>query len=205
MGYWRFDERGGVAALDASGNGNPGSFVAGARRKNGKVGLALELDGTRDYVSVPDSAILNPGPALWTVAAWIRKKGPDQETVLFKDDGNFTHYYWLAVGSRAVFSVSAGDTPIKAQGSTSINDGNWHHVAGVRSAPRTLQVYIDGVLDGTKNVEGAAIEIQTTSPLKIGSGITDAGLHPFGGSIDEVRVFNRALSAEEIKRLYLGR
>jgi hypothetical protein len=175
------------------------------RRSSGRIGLALDLDGKKDYVSVPHSESLNPGTSLWTVTAWLRKSSSGNQIVVFKDNGNLSSYYYLVVKSKAQFSVCLGGGEMTVQGTSAINDGKWHHVAGVRSGLRTIQLYVDGVLEAAMSFEGSKSVIGTNSPLKIGVGNPYAGLGYFAGSIDQVGLYNRALSADEIKRLYQGR
>jgi ferric-dicitrate binding protein FerR (iron transport regulator) len=207
VGYWRFEEAGGTAVADVSGLGNHGAVTGNARRVLGKFGQALELDGA-SAVNVPHAANLNPGLSSWSVAAWIRKSDEYQTTAIYKDDdGKFRSYYFLAAGTKPRFEFSSGDAKVNAEGKSSVNDGKWHHVAGVRTAPYSAQIYVDGILEAEATVPPTASpSIVTSSPLRFGNSTPIAsGLGPWKGGLDDVRVYDRALSAEEVKQLFLGR
>ena len=142
------------------------------------------------------------------ISAWIRKADEYQTTVLYKDDdGKFRSYYFLAAGSKPRFEFSTGDAKVNVEGKSSVNDGKWHHVVGVRTAPYSAQIYVDGILEAEVAVAPtASSSIGTSSPLRLGNSTAIAsGLGPWKGGLDDVRVYDRALSAEEVKQLYLGR
>ncbi len=205
VGHWKLDEGTGSAVQDASGHGHHATLAGSFRRAAGRLGLAVELDGT-SAAEAPHAESLSPGASAWTVAAWVKKTDGGMGTVAFKDNGIFGEYYYLAVSTRARFSISTGSRDLSALGTRDINDGKWHHVAGVRTAPQALQVYVDGVLEGTAaDPRPTSPAIGATSPFRIGVGTVLPGVGYFKGSLDDVRIYNRALSADEIKALYLGR
>ena len=207
VGYWRFEEAGGTTVGDISGLGNHGAVTGNARRVLGRFGQALDLDGA-SAATVPHAANLNPGLSPWSVAAWVRKSDEYQTTVLYKDDdGKFRSYYFLAAVAKPRFEFSTGDAKVNVEGKSSVNDGKWHHVVGVRTALYSAQIYVDGSLEAEASVgPTASSSIGTSSPLRIGSSTALAsGLGPWKGGLDDIRIYDRALSAEEVKQLYLGR
>jgi hypothetical protein len=128
--------------------------------------------------------------------------------VLYKDDdGRFRSYYFLAATAKPRFEFGTGDGKVNVEGKTSVNDGKWHHVVGVRTAHYEAQIYVDGLLEAEVAVPPtASSSVATSSPLKIGNAAPLAsGLGPWKGSLDEIRIYNRALSAEEVRQLFLGR
>jgi len=207
VGNWRFEEAGGARVADVSGLGNHGVITGNTRRVLGKFGQALEMDGA-SVVNIPHTPALNPDRSPWSVAAWVRKSDEYHTTVVFKDDdGKFRSYYYLSAIAKPRFEFSTGDAKVTLEGKTSVNDGKWHHVAGVRTAPYAGQLYVDGVLEASGTVPPSpSSSIWSSSPLKIGSSTAVAsGLGPWKGSLDDVRVYSRALSADEVRQLFLGR
>ena len=78
-----------------------------------------------------------------------------------------------------------------------MNDGEWHYVVGVRDGSN-LHMYVDGVLENTGSISDS--DYSNNSPITIGA--YNSGDYYFSGSIDDVRIYNRALSEGEVKALY---
>lgn len=160
-------------------------------------GLVGSFDGAT-ATSVPHTSSIDPGSSLWTVSALV--KGAGDGIIIWK--GGSPDYYELAVsGGKAVFAINAGGTTVTASAvsSASINDGNWHSITGVRSATKTVDVYVDGVFSGTATYIGSGTAIDTTTALTIGS---KNGANNFSGNIGNVYLYNRALSVLEIQDIY---
>jgi hypothetical protein len=210
VGHWTFDGPGGPGVRDESGMENHGSVIGNARPVEGKWGKALEFDGTAS-VEVPHRPSLNPGALPWTVAAWIRRESdsPNRGMVVYKDDGNFHSYYFLQAGLYPHFEVSTGSSSVRVEAKIKIADGKWHHLAGVRVSPTVAQLYVDGVLAESASIPPPPSPlVTTTGPFRIGDGnpaFRIASLNPFQGAIDDVRIYDRALTPEEIARLYSTR
>ncbi len=187
-------------ALDRSGQGNNGDVKNGAAPVIGEVGQALQFDGVDDYVEVPDSASLD-SPATTqalTISVWEYLKAyPPTETYLVSKDYNF---YEFRIFSSGELRLYLGD----GTSYTSYNSGyivplnEWHHLA-VTVDGTYVKFYVDGSLVSTlsqTNVLG-----NTTLPLDIGWR-SEHQWNTFHGTIDEVRIYNRALSASEILEHY---
>ena len=159
---------------------------------------ALHFDRVDDYIQT--NVLPMSGTAARTVEAWIKttsvadpNQGGSQMAIV--DWGS------SSTGGRFTFNVLWGNTlRIEVAGggvnaTTPVNDGNWHHVAVVYnpSASTKLSIYLDGVLDGSGN---ATVNTGTTTQLRIGRRVD--GASPFGGSIDEVRVWNFAKTQSQI-------
>jgi hypothetical protein len=197
-----FDEPSGSTALDTSG-GNQNGTILGAQRVAGRIGGALAFDGVNDWVTVPDSAALDLTTAL-TVEAWVK---PDAlngwDTVLMKERGADDFAYGLYANDGAPFAggtaapsgvVRAGGAHQTVLGRSPLTVGVWQHVAGTYDGT-TQRLFINGVEVGSRPQAGLAAV--SAGVLRIGGNASFAGEF-FQGAIDDVRIYNRALSATEI-------
>ena len=197
---YAFDEVSGSTALDVSGRSNNGT-IAGAVRTAGKVGGALSFDGATSLVSVPDSASLRLSTGM-TVEAWVN---PSQlggwRTVLLKERvGGLTYGLYADDGSgqggtpgpAGYLYLDGVEQPVRGPGNALPLNG-WTHLA-VTYDWNVCRLYVNGVLVGT-SIQGAAIGT-AAGALRIGGNSIWGEF--FSGLIDEVRVYNRALSGDEI-------
>ncbi|MCK4342403.1 MAG: LamG domain-containing protein, partial [Phycisphaerae bacterium] len=196
VAYWSFDEGSGNTVHDSSGHANHGT-KHGASWVEGISGTALSFDGLDDYVDVPHNDSLNPAGSPWTVSVWVKTSADGVATHKARHSGD---YYALKVeGGRAVFIFCCGgDSIAEACGTTDIQDGMWHHIAGVRPAHRTAMIYVDGFLEDTDVYQGGFSAIDTTLSQWIAS---DYAGNFLNSTIDEVRIYERALSEDEIRQL----
>jgi len=222
--WLKFNEGSGNIAYDSSFYNNHGT-IYGAVYTDGKFGKALSFDGVDDYVEVPDSASLDMTEVM-TLAWWMYPKTTDLQRIFMKKrtDGvkdDYTNYaVWIndgvmettageaAFAGQLLIDVGSGDGGTYTRIGTNVNVGNylneWHFYAFTYDES-TLKVYVDGVLVYTLNVAqdlGA-----NTGPLIIGKHVDNSATSKFffNGTIDEVRIYNRALSENEIKMLYYNR
>ena len=191
---------------DESGAGNDGRVYGAQWVSEGKFGGAYRFAITNltDRIVIPNSDTLNPD--YLTVGAWIKAADTDGfwNRILDKD---FANAYCLCLGGdyngkwhrgRLEFETSRGEIASDRV----LNDGQWHHVAATYDG-KAVRSYIDGVEKGHP--------VKTPGPLKkstwdlcIGNSVVEYGTGEFlafDGLIDEVRIYNRALSAAEIKAL----
>jgi hypothetical protein len=206
MGHWKFDEGDGSTAYDSTGN-NHGA-IYGAQWTGGQIDGALGFDGADDYVEVGDSPKLE-GMDNLTMCVWIRpQQNPGQGNVIIVDKECYTAYRFhiydvdQADGNGLLTSwingETCGPTPdVELEMSGSI----WYHLVLVYdNNDNEVRYYVDGSLAGTKPLVSGAIGTNS-APLRIGR-----SNHPspqyFKGIIDDVRVYDRALSTEEIWQLY---
>ena len=204
VGYWRFDEGEGGTAYDYSGHGNHGT-IEGAAWTDGIYGNALYFDGVDDYVSIGDSPGFDTGDEI-TVGAWINTAVVNAGSAIAVHDLSQAKWLLYASGSThtvSLFYVRTSSGWELAGDSSSVSDGVWHYVVGTfrRSSPLArIRMYIDGVLTGTNDGFDESI-LAGDQGVHIGSrwgGLSDG----FNGIIDEVRVYDRALSHDEILDLY---
>ena len=171
---------------------NNGILTGLANWQTGKIGQAMGFDSS-SYVSIPNESDYDfTGPM--TISAWfIANFNTPNQTIISKGSG-FTIYRNYQ-SNTLIFLCSGLGRP--ATGTVSINDNNWHHVAGVYDGAAIL-IYIDGRLDYSRPASGS---ITTNDyPLRIGSNAELANVN-WQGAIDEVRLYDRALSAAEVAEI----
>ncbi len=194
-----FDEGSGTVAHDSSGYQNHGTLVNGPTWTTGKFGKALRFDGVNDWVSVPDSPSLDITKTI-TIEAWVNwqaggvtwhgivSKGHSQPYGLTLNSPNkYVHFEWK--GEYYYYC----NTPA---GSVSTNV--WHHIVATYDRSK-MRVYVDGVKLAEKSLSDFSCGTNNEA-LRIGLGNNGEW---FRGMIDEVRIYNRALSEEEIRQHYL--
>ena len=193
---WGFEEGAGTSTADASGNGNNGAISAAAWTPLGRFGNALSFNGTSSLVRVAGSPSLNLTSAM-TLSAWIRPTAPQSgwRTIIQRQ----VDAYLLHAGSAdgplrpAGGGTFAGSVDYVA-GPTASPAGAWTHLA-VTYDGAALRLYVNGTQVATRARTGT---IETNNnPLWIG-GNSPYGEH-FPGLIDEVRVYNRALTQAAIQ------
>jgi hypothetical protein len=199
VGWWKLDETSGLTAADSSVFGNDGTLpnMAGNEWTNGTVGGALEFDGTDDYVSVPNSSSLQLTSAL-TMAGWIKAdswgSGTDVDIIARKGEDNPNNYQLSIADGLATLYLDDGDGS-GYRGDTLLNTGQWYHIAATWDGT-TVRIYVDGVLDNDPpDLHGDNISTDTRA-FYIGG---RSGADLLDGILDDIRIYNRALSEAEIK------
>ena len=161
-------------------------------------GNTLIFNGTNESVSV-NSTLGNFGTGIFTIEAWIRTSSATQVAVASKRNSpGFGNFIELSVSAGQVFFEVDGGSSADYTGLASnltVNDGRWHHIAGVKSAS-TLTIYIDGVLDASGSFAGSP-DVSNAANFIIGA--TGVPAAYFNGNIDEVRVYNTNLSLAQIQ------
>ncbi|MGI6606595.1 MAG: LamG-like jellyroll fold domain-containing protein [Peptococcia bacterium] len=197
VGRWSFDEGCGTAAADTSGN-NLNGVVSGATWVDGKVGKALKFDGVNDYVEIPYDPILNPKKAI-TIEAWINpcSTAADQRILSKSPYPNNDYSMIRASNNRVLVSVKMGGTVQSAYSpANSVPVGTWTHVVGTYDGQR-MRLYINGTQVNSFAVCGEINAHET--PLMIGKNATSAY---FKGMVDEICIYDKALTADEILSHY---
>ncbi len=198
VSWWRGEGN----ASDSAGSNN-GVLNGTVSFTPGQVGQAFSFNGN-GYVEVPNSTTLEPGNV--TAEAWVRHNGSPG-----------TYKYIVAKGSRGTFAASyaiytnfhggldfyVSDTNWyynSPPATLSIWDNQWHHVVGTFDGA-TVRLYVDGVQIGNGNSAPTSIayNLSTTNTFKIGAYDNISSLYSFLGDIDEVRIYNRALSLSEVR------
>ncbi len=206
VGGYPFNETGGTTTTDVSGSGNNGTLLNGATFAAGKNGNALSVDGVNDYVNLGNPTSLQITGSM-TISAWINSSAfPVDDAVVVSKRGNTVAGYQLDTtidrGPRTIgFKLTtASGGQMARYGATAMVPNQWYHVAGVYDATaKTLTVYLNGQPDNGAQV-GTVTATQQGSGLSVNIGRKSGNTgFEFAGRIDDVRIYNRALSQVEIQ------
>jgi hypothetical protein len=203
IAWWKLDETGGETAEDSAGN-NDGRVVGDPQWQptGGKVGGALEFDGDGDFVEIGRESNFDITDQI-TVSAWIKVNQFDKEwqAVIAKGD-NAWRIQRNQNNDSLEFACSGLKIPSGAPwgnlyGERSVNDGKWHHIAGIYDGSK-MYLIIDGNVDTSQPASG---RINTNNePVYIGENSENTGRY-WDGLIDDVRIYNYALSQNEVAEL----
>jgi hypothetical protein len=215
LAWWKFEND----ANDSAGS-NHGTTQGNPTYAAGKFGRAISFDGD-DYVDCGNPDSLNFGTDDWTISAWIKttQTGTDEDDehknrgTIFANGGDEAGgiRYALAINEAylgtVVLTTDNDTAKVQAIGKTVVNDGNWHHIVGMRNAGQ-LRVYVDSVLDGGSYLP-AGYDLSGTSQHNAYIGVItdhrDGSLYKyFVGLIDEVCVIRGSIDADGIRSLYSG-
>ncbi len=206
LGYWSFNEGTSTVSTDFSGRGNNGTLntfsapaTASSGWGSGRLGGGLNFDGSSDYVDMGNPSTLLPTSNVLTIAAWVKpgNTGAGNGYIVSKENAT-ADYFMRQQGTggavRCSFEgVNAGDSP-----AATLVNGEWAFIVCVFDGSNNI-VYKNGV----SVLSGAAV----TSTLSdngdsVNIGRKGDGTAFFTGGIDEVRIYNRALTATEVRRIY---
>jgi len=204
VGIWRFEEGEGIDIHDESGYGNHGTFHGNPTPvfPDGVYSgtTALQFDGVDDYVDCGNDESLDITDEI-TVSAWVKQSGSNNGYIVIKntadDSKRLYSIYSKGDSDKVYFFYYDGAAKLIAWNCI-LDDNTWHHVA-ITVSELTATLYADGVSQGDKTLSGA-FQGDATAKVKIGKREPD-NLY-FNGAIDEVRIYNRALSAAEIRNHY---
>ena len=195
---YSFDAGAGTSAVDSSGNGNTGTLANATWASGGKYGSALSFNGTNAWVTVNSSTSLALTNGM-TVEAWVNPTtlGNAYRTVVFREQPG-SEVYSLYANQSGNPQAPLGEVYVNgfkdASASTGLATGSWAHLAETYDGS-SVRLYVNGTLVSTTAAPGSLAS--STAPLRIGG--NNIWGEYFSGLIDEVRVYNRALSAAEIQ------
>lgn len=197
VSWWDGDAVTGTTASDI-GDANDGVLKNGATTAPGRVGQAFRFDGVDDFVEIPDDASLEGFSTGATIEAWIKadQLGARHAIVSKVPMGE---YLLLVNGTRLSFENNNSGAFGAWNGATDLFPGVWYHVAVTFDGGST-RIYVNGVLDGTFPI---VWNIPNSQPVRIGRRSVGVGFEdPFGGLIDEVSIYHRALTEQEILAIF---
>ncbi|MDD4931008.1 MAG: LamG domain-containing protein, partial [Candidatus Colwellbacteria bacterium] len=196
---------------DFSGNSNNGTASnvngSGMTFTTGKVGSAVQFDGADDNSRLPNNIGL--GQSELTVSVWVKHNsfGTSGSSRPYVSDWNIWSSGYQKgfilrtydISDKPGFNICDGINYFSVGSSESINISVWYNIVGVFKANSIYKIYINGLQKGSSNAPSQYIK-ESTSPIYIGY----SGINPgkFDGLIDDLRIYNRALSAPEIQAIY---
>jgi hypothetical protein len=207
VGYWRFDEGTGTTAGDSTIPANNGSLLNGPTWVSGQQGYGLNFDGVNDRVNVP-SQLIATSDSQYSYSAWFNGNGTgggtDGRKFILETTGSGSPWVLSAcINASAKLQIAIWSSGSSFPGTTTLVSGQWYHVTVTwdkNGGANNLKAYLNGVLE-IQTTTSVADPVATTG-LNIGT-YRNADNRWFGGIIDEVRVYNRALDPGEVQRLYL--
>jgi len=202
VGWWMFDDGSGTVAKDSSGKGNDGTLNGGPQWVSGYSGGALKFDGTDDYVDCGNDASLDL--TAWTIAFWVNvAQNKDYNAFVVKGLDAAENYEVLgfANGSMHFPIAMAGGTRTYVNTAAGIIvAGEWAHFAYSYSSTTGRRLYKDGSVVYSDAPSGTPQP--STEPLTIGN---ERPMTRFtNGTMDDVRIYNRVLTAGQVKALSAG-
>ena len=192
VAHWYFDEKAGDILSDSV-NFNDG-FVSTPQWVKGKDGNALKFDGESTYAQIADSDDFSFTDGA-TFAAWVNAADVEKSAQIIQK-GNHGIYLNEHSGWTAVFRVGGKNFTVSWDSKMDPRKDTWYHVVGVFDGEK-IRIYVDGVESNSITKEGTLDS--TDDPVMIGA--SDSGKY-FDGLIDDVVVFDRALSKEDVSELY---
>jgi hypothetical protein len=201
IGHWTFDDGSGGSAKDSSGSCNGGVVSGGTFSPTGRIAGSLSLDGATSAVEVSDRPELDTARA-FTVAAWVAPTQQADMVVAMKGLGPTSDMLELSLSAgpvaRPIARIQmAGGSVFTATGtSTYPTNGTWMHLA-VTYDGQTLKLYRDRT--SIVSVSAPFLRVDNGVPLVFGAKAD--GTRRFKGGVDDVRVYRRALSLNEIAAL----
>jgi len=203
ISYWKFDEGSGLKAFDAAGD-NHGTLKRGPQWTVGQVVNALSFDGHNDYVQIPNSNSLNFTEAV-TAEAWVKPNGnPGHYQMLLEKGtwvGNASWYFFIHRNAGYLhynfgIGIPGGIYAKSAPMIGNLEDGEWSHIVGTYDR-QYIKFYVNGVLNK---------QVPWTQPIRLNSHDLYISRDPqnwyYKGDVDEVAIYNRALTACEIQQHY---
>jgi len=197
VGWWRFNGD----VLDSSGNEHHGVLVDGPQWVDGVHGEALEFDAGQ-HVAVPGyEGIL--GSHARTTCAWINVGKTSASIITWGPAGSGTKWVMRTHNGPASLRIECGQSYI--YGTTDLVDGQWHHVAAVLEDDGSpdveeIKLYVDGVVDEIGAANPRPVNTASGVECRIAYDLNNTG-RTYQGLIDDVRIYDRALSADEIQVL----
>ncbi len=212
LACWKLDETSGLTAADSTGSGNDGNLfnMAGNEWTDGAVGGALHFDGSNDYMAIQNLHYDSSGYPEVTVTAWIRTSNGGNQIIASYDRNEYWRLEINGSGGgtgQVGWDVRTNAGQVDYGSITRVDDGEWHHVAGVFDNG-TMTIYIDGSPEPSTSrgsTFGRGVNTRYGF-LGVGSEATtfNGSRGPnnyFDGDMDDVRIYDRALSAGEIAQL----
>ena len=212
IALWTFDTGGKEDAVDISGNGHDGTLDLGASIGGGKVGSGAHLDGEKgQIITVENDDALNVTKQL-SIVAWVKwneggvEHGGVRQWPMIVNKAPINAAYLLFLDTGDAVNAARPSIAFRMNGpgtvysNVTVEEETWYHAAGTYDG-EAIKIYIDGEFSNELKASGDIAT--TTDVLTIGAGKGAAG-NRFDGIVDEVGLFNRALTDDEVKETMVG-
>lgn len=202
VGQWKFDGD----PNDSSGYGNDGTVTGTETYTTGVVDQCIILDGSNDYITVPDDPSINFGSDTdFSITGWFKTDTcSGGKLILTKWTGNSWPYYSYDVymeDNGTLTAVVADSNSFVARGSAnSLADNQWHHFAMVADRDGYLSLYLDNDLQSFGDISSIG-DIDTPNSHTLQIGCTANLTQKWDGELDDIRIYNRVLTEDEIEEL----
>lgn len=217
VAYWRFDESAiGAQARDSSGLGHHGNSTGFASPHGPSTNIpstmhfsdpySVYMDGSNDYYTVATTTALDVNTT-FSVTAWVFIQSPltEDKEIFMRSNGSGGNEFNFAIEDTGVMAVHIDGT--RYETTTTIPLNQWVHLAGVRSGA-TIRLFINGVLNTTGSPGGKTMNFGSCTTLLLGadtdSGCTSSIDNHWRGRLDEVRIYNIALTDAQVASLANG-
>jgi hypothetical protein len=199
VAYYPIDAGSGSTLEDSTALNNTGSIDGASWRSESKIGdYCLGFDGDNDKVDVSEKE--NFRLSRFSISAWVQTGVDDGSGIFFRGDSDQYEYLLYNTGGDSSIRVYVTDSTGSSYyaKSSPTTDGNWHHLVGTWDGSN-LRIFRNGNLEDTTTV--GAISVYD-SQGNVNIGYYSTGDNYFQGNVDDLRVYNRALSTPEVKALY---
>jgi hypothetical protein len=207
--YYSFDDDEGEVVTDRSGNGNHGAVYGPAQVAVDGGGSAYAFDGVSDYIDCGGGSSLQITGSL-TYSAWVKLDGARSQSGIVIGRRKWDDAYRIAshlsivkdtgVPQMGICSGAWENGQTLMASNSVVADGRWHMVSAVYNAGTSMRLYVDGALSAERS--GNVFAALNSRQLPVYVGRESASRFHFAGSIDEVRIYNGALSSKTIDQLY---
>ena len=194
VGWWKLDETSGATAANAAGTPN-GTTSGGPTWGAGRISNALTFDGVNDVLTIPSTSAL--ATSYYTVSLWV-KPGALNTSALFEHSRYSQNWYGIFIVSPGRIHMRITDYDTLETSAAVLKTGSWQHIAVTFNGIDAI-IYLNGVV--VQSGTYSHVESPSANTTTIGS---NADNERYTGAIDDIRVFNRALSPAEILTIYNG-
>lgn len=192
VGWWSFDESSG-SLMDRSGNGNTGTWngTGASHYTTGKFGNGGGFNGTDDWIDIPDTPVMTE----FTVAAWIKTTNLTHQNIV----SGYPNPAWAGfyIGTSPTGNAEWFDGVNWRTGSIVVANGTWHHVVYIFNKG-SMEIAVDG----KKDLVNSSNSQYASGAINIIGAMDGVKQRFFNGSMDDVRIYNRALTVSEVEGLY---
>ena len=203
--HWKLDESSGTVAADSSGNAIDGTWAGlsgapGWMPGDGIDGGSVLFSGGNADVFINDAFTSIEGTPL-TLSTWVKTRTEGKKGLVYLGNGATGNSYYLMNVLSGAGRATARNTIENATPGIIINDGEWHHVLSVYVSPTERHVYVDGVLGGSNTAEVSEVNLTRFGVGGLTRGNPHVPVDLIDGQIDDVAVWDRALSPVEAAAL----